>query len=370
MKKLFKWILLLMIITGLFSACKKEMDQIVISNPGSVKGFTASANELTLTSATAATEVITFTFQAPDYGTKVVSTYTLQFDVPSDTVGANAWGNAVDVKIVGDTTSKSFLGADLNSLLVTQLGLQTGTASTIAVRLRSEVNQPTGSPSTIKPVYSTLKMSVTPYLAVVVYPALLVKGGNSWITPATRTDGFLLTSLKFDSKYEGYINLTNADGWGGDGLKLISTTDGKEYGWGTNETTLSVGGGNLWFTPSPAYMKVNADINELTVSYTPVSFFISGDDNNWSTSATPLTFNPATQEWSASNVALTAGKTLVFTSNGSYDISYKVDAKGALYFAGAPAWVAGNNIPVTKTGVFTVTLNMSKGIGNYSYSIK
>src|SRR5690606_4671968 len=213
--------------------------------------------------------------------------------------------------------------------------------------------------------YSSLTITVTPYKAVVIYPALVVKGGNSWQTPptASRENGFILTSAGFNNKYEGYLNLPNADGWGGDAFTLISTVDGKSYGWGTSATTIAEGTGNLWLTPSPAYMKVNVDLDAKTISYTPVEFFISGDDNGWSTSATPMSYDAESKTWVAENVSLTAGKSFVFTANGSYDISYKVDNDGKLIFAGPPAW-AGNNIPVEKTGVYTVTSDLSGGAGN------
>ncbi|TDQ11064.1 SusE domain-containing protein [Pedobacter metabolipauper] len=372
MRTLLNQFLLTMIIALLFCSCEKEASQNIIAAPVSgIQGFAASATSLVLSSATDTRNVVTFSFNAPDYGVKVVPSYTLQFDVPSDTSGVNGWANAIDVKLAGDSLKKTFLGADFNALLSVQLMLPTGTNSTIVVRLRSEVKQNSGLSSTVKPVYSVLTMTVNPYKSFVEYPALMVKGGNSWRTPATRTNGLILTSAKFNAKYEGYLDLPNADGWGGDAFTLVSSRDAKVYGWGTSATTLSEGGGNLWLSPSPNHMKVNVDLDALTITYTPVKFFISGDDNAWSLSGTPMVYNAATKVWTASNVALTAGKTFVFTVNGGYEISYKLDKaeNGSLMFAGAPAW-GGVNIPVAKTGVFTVTLDMSAGDGNYTYSVK
>lgn len=362
--------MLFSLLAVLFYACKKDEVQAVITTPSGISGFTASVNQLVLSTANDSATVVTFKWPQPNYGAKVVSTYVLQFDVPSDTTGAAAWGKAKNVTIDAGQLEKSFLGTDFNAILTTQLGLPVDVTSTVAVRLKADVNQSNGTASSIPAIYSTVTMSVKPYNAVIVYPALLVKGGNSWKTPATRTNGYLLTSEKYNEMYEGYLNLPNADGWGGDAFQLVSTTDGKVYGWGTSATTLSVGGGNLWLTPAPNYMRVRANVNALTIDYTPVKFFISGDDNGWSTSATPMTFDAATSTWKATNVNLTAGKTFVFTSNGNYDISFKVDATGKLMFAGAPNWPAANNIPVTTTGTFTVTLDLSGGAGNYTYKIQ
>ncbi|WP_316798385.1 SusE domain-containing protein [Pedobacter frigidisoli] len=371
MKKIFLTIIYSFLLIGLFQACKKEANTNVINPPaaGSLS-FKSSATNVVLSAATDASNVVTFSFNAANFGASVVPTYSLEFDLPADTTGANAWANAVSVKLPTGTLTKVYTGADFNSLLANQLMLPTGAASTLAVRLKAEVNQNTGVASAIKPVFATLTLSVNPYKAIIEYPALIAKGGNSWKTPAIRSNGFVLTSAKFNNKYEGYLNLPNADGYGGDAFQLVSSLDAtKVYGWGGTATTMSLTGGNLYLTPAPAYMKVNADVTAMTISYTPVKFYISGDDNGWSTSATPLVYNATTMKWVAANVALTAGKTFVFTANGGYDISYKVDASGALVFAGAPNW-GGINIPVAKTGVFTVTLDLSAGDGNYTYSVK
>jgi hypothetical protein len=368
MKKSFSKFLLYGILAVLINACKKDETPAVLNPPAAITGFTASVNQVNFSTANDSSVVVTFKWPQVDYGAKVVSTYTLQFDLPADTAGTAAWGKAKTVTVDAGKLEKSFLGTDLNAFLITQLGLPTDVTSTVAIRLKADVNQSTGTASTVSPVYATVTMAVKPYKAVVVYPALLVKGGNSWHTPTTRTNGYLLTSVKFDENYEGYLNLPNADSYGGDAFQLVSTTDAKVYGWGGSSTTLSVGGGNLWLTPAPNYMRVKANTSNLTIDYTPVKFFISGDDNGWSTSATPMTFDAAGNTWVANNVPLTAGKAFVFTSNGSYDISFKVDAKGNLVFGGAPTWV-GNNIPVATTGKFKVTLDLSGGAGNYTYKL-
>ena len=374
MKKILFQLSFVTLFAVLFFSCKKDEGKALYNKPAQLTGFTASTDNIVLSASNDSVTVVTFNWQKPDYGISIIPSYTLQFDVVSDTAGTNPWGNAINVPIQNGGLQKGYLGTNLNALLATQLSLPTGTESTVAVRIVSDIKQTTGAASTIPSAYAVLLLKVTPYKALIVYPALLVKGGNSWQTPAVRTDGYLLTSANFNSRYEGYLNLPNADGYGGDALQLIATTDGTVYGWGGTSTTIAAGStGNLWLTPAPGYFKINADVAAGTVAYTAVKFFISGDDNGWSTSATPMTFDAATSSWIATNVALTAGKTIVFTSNGSYDISYKVtkDA-GKLIFAGAPNWPSDNieNIAITKTGVFTVMLNMSQGDGNYTYSIK
>lgn len=372
MKTLLKQFFYLTLLITVLSACKKEESQNVLTVPAAgIKGFVSSSTDLSLSESNAERNVVTFSFNAPDYGLKVLPSYTLQFTLPADTSGENAWGNAIEVRLAADSLRKTFKGADFNALLAVQLLLPVDVSTKIAVRLKAELKQNSGVASTVKPVYASLTMTVKPYRSFVAYPALLVKGGNSWKTPAERSNGYVLTSAKFNDKYEGYLDLPNADGWGGDAFNLVSTKDGKSYGWGTSATTISVGGGGLWLTPAPNYVKVNVDLAAMTINYAPVRFFISGDDNGWSTAATPMVYNAGTKVWTASNVALTAGKNFAFTCNGGYDISYKLDKaeNGVLMFAGAPTW-GGVNIPVAKTGVFTVTLDLSAGDGNYTYSVR
>ena len=371
MKTIFNQFSILLLVCSILFACKKEASTNIITPPSSgTLAFKSSDASVVLTAANDAEKVVTFSFKAANFGASVIPTYSLEFDVPADTTGANAWANAIIVKLPAGTLEKTYLGADLNALAGVQLNLPTGAVSTLAVRLKAEVTQNTGAASNIKPIYSTVIITVNPYKATVEYPALLVRGGNSWKTPTTRTNGYVLTSAKFNNKYEGYLNLPNADGYGGDAFQLVSSKDAtKVYGWGGTATTMSLTGGNLYLTPAPAYLKVNADVDALTITYTGVKFFISGDDNAWSTSSTPMVYNAGTGKWVAANVSLTAGKTFVFTCNGGYDISYKVDATGALMYAGAPTW-GGINIPVTKTGVYTITLDLSAGDGNYTYSVK
>jgi starch-binding outer membrane protein SusE/F len=337
----------------LFMACKKNIDKTVMTS-GTAPVVTLSPNNLVLATATAADTVETISWTKSDYGYSAAVNYTVQIAKTG-----TSFASPTNVN-VGSLRQLKYVGAVINDLAI-GLGIAPGTTGTLEIRVRSMLSDSLSIYS--QPVTITIKTYV------VQFPALLVRGGNSWVTPATRTNGFLLTSPAFDSKYEGYINLPNADGWGGDAFKLLSTSSGIEYGWGSSSTTMSAGGGNLWLTPSPAYMKVNADISALTINYTAVRFYLSGDHNGWSTSATPMTYNVATKQWIASGVNFTAGNKFVFTSNGNYDISYKVDGAGKLVFAGPPAW-AGTNISAPGTGTYTVILDLSGGNGAYTYSVQ
>ena len=89
-----------------------------------------------------------------------------------------------------------------------QLGLPFDVASPIVVRLKSDINQSTGAPSTIPSIYSDLSMTVTPYHVILIYPKLFVAG--DFLTPNwTQIDqpGWILTSVLSNNIYEGYVSL-------------------------------------------------------------------------------------------------------------------------------------------------------------------
>jgi hypothetical protein len=350
-----------MLVITLYS-CKKDIGETTLTSPAGITGFTASASQVVLSNSNDSTRVVTFTWNAPDYGYTAATSYTLLFDMPSDTSGANAWANATRVTVAANSLQQSYLGTDFNKLL-NQLGLPVGTASTLVVRLQADVNQSTGSASSVAPLYSTLTMTVTPYKVILIYPKLYIAG--DFLTPSwTQVDqpGWILAAPKSDGAYEGYIYFTNATNQ----FKLCTAPNwnGTNYGIGANANKMDPGSsaGNL-VVNGPAYCRVNADVNALTITYTPTSWRIAGDFNSWNLSATPMTYSTATKQWTASNVSLTAGSKLKFEGDDSWGNELGLDSKGNLV-------LKGSDIIAPKTGTFTVTLDLSGGAGNYAYTIK
>jgi hypothetical protein len=357
MRKIFCLLCLLV----LFAAgCKKDEVRAVLHAPASITGLKATSSQVVLSSANDSATVTSISWQAVNYGYDAAVTYTLLFDLPSDTSGATGWANAFKVPVPTDSLSKSYLGTDLNHL-ANQLGLNPGEAGTIVVRLKSDVNQGSGAASTVPSIYADIALNVTPYKVVLIYPKLYVAG--DFLTPNwTQKDqpGWVLACVKNDGVFEGYVNFAGA----GNNFKLCTQLDwnGINYGWGSSGTTMSKTGGNLW-TDGPGYKRVVADTNALTISYDAVQFRIAGDFNGWDLSATPMTFDPATNLWTATNVSMTAGDKFKFEGNTTWTMEFGVDAKGNLTFKG-------DNIIAARTGTFTVTLDLSQGAGNYTYSVK
>ncbi len=305
MKNIINSLLVIVILSMTLLACKKDITQTIKSD-GIAPVVKLGSTTVELTSATATDTVSVINWSRADFGYKAAVSYTVEM------VKAGTSFNAGKKVNVGNAAQLKYTGAVLNEAAI-GLGIAAGTTGVIDIRIKSSLSDSTY-------IYSAVaKLTVTTYQ--VDFPALIVRGGNSWITPSARSKGFVLTSPNYDGKYEGYIYLPNAD------------------------------------------------VNTGTVNFTPVKFYLSGDHNGWSTSATPMTFNAVTNQWVATNVSFTAGNKFVFTSNGGYEISYKVNSEGKVVYAGPPSW-AGSDINAPGTGTYTVILDMSAGDGRYTYKIQ
>lgn len=361
MKKLYIACLALSLLAA---ACKKDLKEPILQSPSSISGFAVNSTTIVLSNANDSAIVAVFKWPASNYGATVPVTYTLLIDQPADTSGANAWAGAMKTTITTDSLNKSWLGTDFNKLL-NQLGLTPGVASPIVVRLLSAVNQSNGTTSTVTTLSADIAMTATPYKIVLIYPKLYIAGdflNPNWTQK--NQPGWILASVKSNGSYEGYVGFPNA----GNAFKLCTQLDwnGTNYGWGGTATTISGSGsaGNCYFG-QVAYTRVVADVNALTITYTPTSWYIAGDFNSWSTTANPLTFSSGTNTWTAAGLTMAAGSAYKFVSNSDWNNQYGSDGKGGLLFGNSSG-----NITVAKSGTFTVTLDLSQGAGNYTSSLK
>jgi hypothetical protein len=350
---------------ALAAGCKRDLPNPTLHSPSGVMGLTASSSNITLSPANDSVTVVSFKWQAGNYGTSVPVTYTLLIDQPSDTSGATPWGNAFKTTITTDSLSISWLGTDFNHLL-NILGLPDGQADTIVVRLMQDIVQSSGSASTVSTLHSDISMIVNPYHVVLIFPKLYFAG--DFLNPQwTQLDkpGWILASPQSNGVFEGYVNFANS----ANQFKLCSllSWNGDYFGLGSTQTTLAPGGssGNLWYN-GPAYARVVADTNKHTISYTNTSWVVAGDFNSWSITANPMAFNATTNTWVATGVNLTAGGQWKFVGDNAWNNCFGQDSKGNFVYGNGSV----GNFKTTKAGTYTITLDLSKGAGNYTYSIQ
>ena len=130
---------------------------------------------------------------------------------------------------------------------------------------------------------------------------------------------FLSTST-YDGKYTGFMYLDT------NGFKFCSQADwnGKNYGAGAADGTLSEAGGNITSLPEgDGYYKVDVDLSKNTVAYTRIKTIgMIGDATagGWSED-TPMTYNATERCWEAKGVTLKKGD-LKFRANNDWTINW------------------------------------------------
>ena len=109
-----------------------------------------------------------------------------------------------------------------------------------------------------------------------------------------------------------------------------------------------------------------ADVNQGTINYTNTSWVVAGDFNSWSITADSMTFNASTNKWTAAGIQMTAGNQWKFVGDSGWNNCFGMDSKGNFVYGNGNI----GNFTVAKTGTYTVTLDLSQGAGNYTYSVQ
>lgn len=341
-------------------SCKKEATLTTLQAVSFNSSLKASATAVTLTAKNDTSAVVTFSWPAVVYPVKATVTYTLQADIPTDTVGSNAWANATSVLVGNDVLSKSYKGADLNTLALS-LGLPAGTAGNLAFRVLAYQDRNAYSKS--------VTLNVTPHQLIATYPLLYIPGDYQGWDPSSAPT---MAALQANKIYDGYINIpaggtyyfkyTNARDWNhinyGDAGSGKLTTDGLAGG-------LQV--------PGAGYYELSANLNTNTWTYTKTTWSILGDASpgGWSTD-TQLTYDPNKQVWTVTANMLSTGS-FKFRANNAWNIDFGLDANGNLAYSDSPASIYGSNSAITNitvpvSGNYTITLDLHNP-SNYNYTL-
>jgi hypothetical protein len=359
MKAILNKLFITMTAILLFAACKKNailtyMD--VVSFPPAV---TVSTSSVVLSADNLDSSVITISWPAVIFKVQAPVTYTLQMDIPADTVGGSAWSNAVSVEIGKDVLSKSYKGADLNTVALSQLGLIADSANKIVARVKATLD---------RDVYSNaVAFNITPY-KVFVANILYVPGAYQGWDPTTAP--VIAEATGRPKMYEGYYYMP------GSGEQDFKYTDAPDwdhtnYGDGGNGTFSTDGAAAGLHVADGGYYECTADLNTNTWTATKTTWGIIGDatPGGWDTD-TQLTYDEANQVWKVTADML-AGGSFKFRANNAWVIDFGVDASGNLVYADNAffGYTGGlNNLTVPSDGNYTITLDLHNS-GNYTYAL-
>lgn len=362
MKKYLLKSLGVLFVSAMITSCVKEAEITTLGVINFPPTFVSSTNSLVMTADNDSVKVIDFNWDAVSYGIKAAVTYSLQFDLPSDTSGTTAWSKAIEIEVGDDLFTKGLMGYDINRIAINGLGLDAGIVSKMVVRVKSYVDRPAFS--------NAVALEVNPYtppVVVVGYPSLWVAGDfQAWKYSTAPT----IVSVKNDSLYEGYIYIP-----AGGTLQYKyygqASSNPVFYGDGGSGTLIKNGGANFT-APSAGYYELSANLKTMKWTATKTTWSILGDASPgaWVTD-TQMDYDVTNQIWTVTVNMKTAGS-FKFRANNAWKIDFGIDTQGNLQYADNPLYPYNgglSNLTVPSDGNYTITLDLHIP-GQYSYKLK
>lgn len=353
----------------LLSSCEKDEDQIVAKSGRETTLSAVTTNvPLTLDDADRTYVVYSWTPSSFGYQGEVLS-YALEIDRKGNEF------KTPKVYETGGALTKTLTVKEVNELMIDKgavLDDATKKYGSIELEVRAKAFLGKSPTADAMAKYSPVTtLAGTPYNAnaAIVYPSLWVPGAYQGWAPDKAP--VIASGDRANTKtFEGYINfaeagklefkLTDAPAWDkgifGQGT---STTDAK----GVISGTLVSPGDNIT-VPSPGYYQVKASLTANTYTLTKTTWAVigSGTVRGWD-NETPMTYDAAKGVWTITTALSEAGE-LKFRANNAWDLNYGDKGADGLLEVNA------DNIKVPSAGNYTITLDLSKGAGNFGYTLK
>ena len=335
MKNIIKFLFAAVAIMMVWS-CEKDEDQAVLSLK-SEPTFKASATTLSLTSANANNTAITFTITPAEYTPAVETTNVLQFAVTGTSFSPLKEGG-----LSSGVLSKSYTVIEFNALMLS-LGLPTGVASNVDVRLKTTVGK--GAP-----VYSAVqKISVNPYALIsYIYAPGKYQGwdpntANTLMSPIS--NGIYVGYIKFLSTIDNGLSfkITPQKNWDN------SYGTNSQFSSGVNTIPILYNTGGDIVAPGLGYYQATVNTNANTLKMIPYQMSLIGSatpGGDWSTDI-DMVWDNTQLKWTATATFL-AGE---FKFRLNHDWS-QPNWGGS----GGNASTSGGNLPIS-AGQHTITFD-------------
>ncbi len=261
------------------------------------------------------------------------------------TILVNLTGNTTSWKVVPKSfkESNSWDGVLGNTVMDGNTEL---TGNLVANGGAMKIEQPGWAKITLNMMEYTYSVELIGEMNLTLY----VPGSHQGWSPA---DAPTVYNRNYDMKYEGYVNFS-----AGDAFKFTSQKDwnGINYGDGGSGVLSTDGGAGNLTVSEAGYYRLTADLSGSPYTYTAVKtdWGLIGDATlgGWDDS-TPMTYDATTKLWTVTTT-LTAGKAFKFRANNNWDINLGGDINNLSY--------GGDNIAVTETGTYIVTLDLSNPV--------
>lgn len=346
-------------VLSLFVACDDDTSLTVLEAVNFTAAPDVSADEIVITEENKIETLLQVSWPEVVFPVEGPVTYTLHFETPNDTSGANGWAEAVKREIGEDMLATTYSGTELNEIAL-ELGLKKGEEGIIAVRVQGTMSRDIFSPAT------ALRVTPIDVPEIIDYPSLYIAGDyQGWNIGAPSK----ISSVNDDGIYEGYIYIPAG---GTNEFKLYAQPDWgpTSYGYESEGKIMEANfaganfvapsDGNYWFA-------VNLNTMEFVLIKTEWGIIGAATPGGWDAS-TPMTYNPEAQVWTVT--ADLAADALKFRANNNWDMQFG-NEDGKLGYADHP-WMEYVDLPafsIPSAGNYTVTLDLHIP-GNYAYTIK
>lgn len=354
MKKLLLFITTALVGLLVFTSCEDSVGPNVNSNDDSAPALTShdGGESFELSEENAEENLLTLTWEAPDFGFPAAITYFVEMDPE----GTSFEDPATLIETTQDSVSMTV--GEVNSRLIAA-GIPSGVESEVNMRIRAHINDDVEDR-----ISDTFILAFTPYTVEIDFPEIYVPGGyqsaSGYTADWSPGDAPPLTSVEEDDRYEGYVYFANDGGE----YKFTAERNWDNGDWGGSEGSLEPGGSNLSMDQA-GYYKINVDLTDLTFSTlrtewgmigaaTPVGWEPAGDDLQ-------MEYDSAEKVWTVT-ADLSAGEFKFRANNTWDDIDYGDNGGNGTLDQG------GDNIVVDEAGTYTVTLDL--GTVPYSYTLE
>jgi hypothetical protein len=360
MKTYLNIFLVFVLAASLFSACEDDPALTVLQPVSFAEAPDVSTESVVITEENQIETLLQLSWQEVVFPVEAPVTYTVQFEIPGNTSGANAWAEAVKREIGEDLLSASYSGSELNEIAL-ELGLQPGVEGLIVVRVQGTMSRDIFSPTT------AVRVTPIDVPEIIDYPSLYIAGDyQGWNIGAPSK----ISSVNDDGIYEGYIYIPAG---GTREFKLYAQPDWGPTSYGyQSEGKIMVANfaGANFVAPSDGYYVFMVNVNDMTYRLIKTSWGIIGaaTPGAWDTD-TPLAYNAETQVWTVTAEMKAAGS-FKFRANNAWQLDFGKEG-GRIGYANHPwlPYVEQPHFTVPSNGNYTITLDLHIP-GNYSYKIK
>lgn len=344
MKKLkLENIFFLAAILLVFASCEENDRQPVVGNFDAPVFKGASASNVVITEDTQNDTLLTFEWDAADYGVPAAVIYTIQFDA-----AGNNFSNPGSFGTTGKTNA-SYTGNTINQALL-NMGMPANEAADLDIRIKAELHE------TLDTLYSeTMPLSVTPF----------EKEKRNYFVVGQHVDwdNTLAQRMYKDlpgQQYERYLYLPAVD----QGFKILPDSakwDGDLGDDPDNPGMLIAEEENNMTVPEPGFWLLKIDMADMTWEANKAEWGVIGSatPTGWD-SDTDFVYDE-TEDVLKVTLDLTAGE-IKFRANDDWTLNYgDVDGDNVLDTEND------NNISVPEAGNYTIVLDFNPP--EYTYQL-